>query len=144
MSTAQPRPLRILLVDNHEDSALAMAHLLRRAGHVVTTAHTLAEAFALGTGGTPPDLLLCDNDLPDGDGCELVRRLRAFHGGELPAVAVTGHGEEWVERCREAGYGRFLVKPVLFAELLEAVAATRPRGPPVVGGVPAPFANGRA
>jgi two-component system CheB/CheR fusion protein len=143
MSNAQPRPLRILLVDDHEDSAHAMAHLLRHAGHVVTTAHTLAGALVLGTAGAAPDLLLCDIGLPDGDGCELLRRLRAFYGGrELPAVAVTGHGDEWVERCRDAGYGRFLVKPVAFGELLEAVAAaTRLPGAATLGEVLGPHVN---
>lgn len=73
--------LRILAVDDHEDSARAVAMLLRRAGHEVTTAHTLAGALALGTGSAAPDLLLCDIDLPDGDGCELLRRLRAYYRG---------------------------------------------------------------
>jgi two-component system, chemotaxis family, CheB/CheR fusion protein len=125
MTDRSPRPLRILVVDDHEDSAHAMGALLRRLGHVVTVAHTLAGAVALGTGGAAPDLLLCDINLPDGDGCDLLRRLRADGGGrEQAAVAISGFGDEWVERCRGAGFARFLTKPVKFDEVLEAVAAT--------------------
>ena len=118
------RPLRILIVDDHEDSAHAVALLLRRAGHEVTCAHTVAGAVALGTGRVVPDLLLCDVELPDGNGCDLLRRLRASRGGrELPAIAITGHADEWEQRCRHAGYRGFMTKPVEFAEVLTTVAA---------------------
>ena len=124
MSAGPPGSLRVLIVDDDVVASRALAKLLRHQGHNVTTAHTLAGALALGTHGAAPDLLVCDVDLPDGDGCELLRRLRAFYGGRhMAAVAVTGHGEEWAERCREAGYGWFLIKPLRFEKLLQVVAA---------------------
>jgi CheY-like chemotaxis protein len=118
---------RVLIVDDHEDSAHAMAAMLRHLGYAVTAAHTMTGALTLGTVSGAPAVLLCDVTLPDGDGCELLRRLRAFHGGrEIPAVAITGHGGEWEQRCREAGYNQFLTKPVKFADVLAAVKAMAP------------------
>ena len=118
---------QVLVVDDHEDSAEALAMILRRLGYSVTLAHTLAGALTLGTVSGPPAVLLCDITLPDGDGCELLRRLRAFYGGrELPAIAITGHGNEWEGRCREAGYSRFLQKPVAFEAVVAAVKVMLP------------------
>jgi hypothetical protein len=115
--------LRILVVDDHEDTAHALTRLLRNEGHVVTTAHTTAGAMALVVGQRPVELLISDIGLPDEDGCELLRRLRAFYGRrDLPAVALTGHGEEgMVEECRRAGYHHFLLKPFRFEQVLDAV-----------------------
>ena len=132
-----PTPLRILVVDDHEDSARALARLLRHDGHVVTTAHSITGAMALVVGQRPVDLLLSDIDLPDGNGCQLLDRLRAFYGGrDVAAVALTGHGEEaWIEQCRRAGYRHFLLKPVRFEEVLAVVRTTGSAGslvpPPV-------------
>ena len=139
----QPRALRILLVDDHEASARALARLLRHQGYLVTTAYTFAGALALAAPSTL-DLLICDVDLPDGDGCELLRRLRAFFGGrDIAAIAVTGH-EGWAEECRRAGYARLLSKPLRLDDVLEAVRAACPPhklGGGVVsglGGIPSP------
>ena len=138
MTAAPAAPLHVLVIDDHEDSAHLLARLLRHEGHTVAVAHTLFSALALGT-VVRPGLVICDIDLPDGDGCELLRRLRAFYGGrELSAVAVTGYGNEWVERCHQAGYARFFTKPVEFAALLEVAAALRPHEPRTPGGVPSP------
>jgi CheY-like chemotaxis protein len=142
-SPPAPAPLRILVVDDHEESARALARLLRHEGYVVTTAHSIAGAMALVVGQRPVDLLLSDIDLPDGNGCDLLGRLRAFHGGrDITAVALTGHGEEsWIEECQRAGYRHFLLKPVRFEEVLAVVRSTRSDAPLVrpLGGVPAPL-----
>jgi CheY-like chemotaxis protein len=141
----QPQALRILLVDDHEASVRALARLLRHQGYLVTTAYTFAGALALAAPQTV-DVLICDVDLPDGNGCDLLRRLRTFFGGRtIPAIAVTGH-EGLMDECRRAGYGRFLHKPLRLDDVLEAVRAivpphfpTRPpTAAPALGGVPAP------
>jgi CheY-like chemotaxis protein len=125
-STQPPQvPLRVLVVDDHADSARALTRLFRSEGHDVVTAHSVGAAIELATGQPPVDVLVSDIGLPDGDGCELLRRLREFYGARpLPAVALTGRGDEgWIEDCRRSGYGRFLMKPVKFAEVLDAVKA---------------------
>ena len=140
MSNPPRRVMRILVVDDHESLAQALARLLRHEGHVVTTANTFASALALGTGPDPPDTLVCDIDLPDGDGCDLLRRLVAVRGDRaLPAIAVTGFSEDWVERCRMAGYRQLLTKPFQFAEILKAINALGDHQPRGLGGVPTPI-----
>jgi CheY-like chemotaxis protein len=134
--------LRILVVEDHEDSARALKRLLSHEGHTVSTAHNVADATAIAGAQTDLDLLISDISLPDGDGCELLRRLRGSRGGApMPAIALTGHGEEhWVEECREAGYREFMTKPVVYEQLLAAVRSVRGQdGPPAgLGGIPAP------
>ena len=137
--------MRILVVDDHEDSAHALALLLRRQGYHVTVAHTFAGAVALAADMPALDLLVSDISLSDGNGCDLLRHLRGRGaGGPAHAIALTGHGEEhWVEECRRAGYSHFLLKPVKFDDVLAAVsAASAAEPPPSLGGVPAP-ARGR-
>jgi CheY-like chemotaxis protein len=141
----QSQALRILLVDDHEASARALARLLRHQGFLVATAYTFAGALALAAPNAV-DLLICDVGLPDGDGCELLRQMRAFFGGRtIPAIAVTGH-DGLIDKCRKAGYVRCLSKPLRLEDVLEAVrAAYTPHAlsspgsvAPALGGVPAP------
>ena len=95
-------------------------------------------------------LLISDIGLPDGDGCEVLRRLRAFYGGRpVGAVALSGMGDgPLIEACKRAGYGEFLVKPVTFDQVLAAVRAASSANPqdhnPVrasLGGIPAPLSE---
>jgi hypothetical protein len=130
--------LRILIVEDHEDSAEALTRLLRHAGHSVTTAGTFADATAFAANEPLLDLLISDISLPDGNGCELLRRLRDQRGGaDLAAIALTGHGDEnWIEACKEAGYRELMVKPVAYHQLLATVRSVCEQRNP--GGVPAP------
>ena len=125
MSTAPPRPLCILVVEDHEDSALALAHLLRRDGNDVHVAGGFADALTRAVALPTIDVLICDITLRDGNGCDLLPLLRGRKaGGVTAAVAVTGHtSPEWIEKCRAAGFETFLPKPVAFADLLSAVRA---------------------
>ena len=128
-SSASPSTsLRLLIVDDHQDSARALSRLLRHEGHWVTTAHTVLGALALVVGQPPVDVLISDIGLPDGDGCDLLRRLRAFYGGrEIAALALSGMDDEaLITRCREAGFSQLLVKPVAFEQVVEALKVLRP------------------
>jgi CheY-like chemotaxis protein len=116
------RGLRILVVDDHEGSAQVLARLLSRDGHDVVTAGSAADALTEARWGRPVDLLLSDIGLPDVDGCELLRRLRSMYRRDVPAIAISGNGEQSdVETCRRAGYSQLLLKPIDFPELLAAV-----------------------
>src|SRR5215210_867849 len=142
LDSSRHQPPRILLVDDHEASARALSRLLRSHGYHVTTAYTFNGALALAAAPGVVDLLICDVDLPDGNGCELLRRLRAFFGGRaIPGIAITGH-DGWVEESARAGYGRFLHKPLQLDDVLEAIEALRSPAvadavgaAPVLGGV---------
>jgi CheY-like chemotaxis protein len=134
---------RILVVDDHAESAEVLARLLRHAGHFVTAAPTGADAVAAAASMPTIDAVISNISLPDGDGCELLRLLRERRAGAPRlAIAVTGHGEpECRQRCEQAGYARFLTKPIQVKELLEAVATLQ--APTSLGGVPAPTPNPR-
>jgi CheY-like chemotaxis protein len=117
------RPLCILVVDDHTDSANSLARLFGREGYVALTSGSAAEALACAA-GLRVDVLVSDIALPDIDGCELLRRLRDLYGRDVPAVAITGLGEaHHIEECRRAGYSQSLLKPVLFPQVIEAVKA---------------------
>ena len=115
-------PRRVLLVDDNRDFALSLAALLELEGHDVRTtfeaisAETVAEEFH-------PDIAFLDLGLPNVNGFELARRLRAqpqMNGTVL--VAVTGWGkEEDRRRSREAGFDLHLVKPVEPDQILDEV-----------------------
>jgi DNA-binding response OmpR family regulator len=116
-------PCRVLLV---EDSVLvtdALTILLQSAGHEVRVAALVAEAVALGQAG-PVDVALLDLSLPDGDGMEVLYRLRAAGAVPPVAVALTGRDDPaTIARCTAAGCRAVLLKPVPTRELLARVEA---------------------
>jgi DNA-binding response OmpR family regulator len=123
--------MRILLVEDDDRFADALMPALRRQGFDVSRAATAAVALA-----TPPaDLVLLDLGLPDMDGIEVCRRLRA--DGDIAIIALTARGEE---RDRviglRAGADDYLVKPFGIAELRARIEAVmrrvRPAARPVV------------
>jgi CheY-like chemotaxis protein len=134
--------LRILVVDDHADSAAALALLLKRQGHSVTTAAGVADALVAAAGMDVLDVLVADITLSDGSGCALLPLLRDRRGGPPRlAVAVTGHGDEhWVEECRRAGFDRFLLKPVVLDQLAAAITLPADVHAPALDEVPSPNA----
>ena len=113
-----PAPtLRILLVEDHDDTRAVMQRLLTRWGHTVTLAASVAQARAALAGSTF-DLLLSDVGLPDGTGHEVIAALR--EKSAAPAVAMSGYGMEAdIRRVLDAGFAEHLVKPVAAGRLRE-------------------------
>ena len=112
--------MRILIVEDHLDSAELMARLLRRAGHHVQIAQSVADALAAASGdGTGPfDLALSDVILPDGSGLELMPKLRA--AGVRHGIAISGTAED-AALAGQAGFNAHLLKPVQFDQLLALI-----------------------
>ncbi len=114
----------LLLVEDHRDTLMAMTRLLRRLGHRVTGADSVAAALAAAAGGRF-DVLISDVELPDGTGLDLMRQLSAAGGDgrpPLPGIALTGYGmESDLQQTRDAGFCAHLVKPINFADLEEAI-----------------------
>ena len=101
---------RILLVEDHEATRIAISRLLGRRGYKVEQAVNSAEALRLAAAGKF-DLVLSDIGLPDADGYTLMKRLREAYG--LRGVALTGYGmEDDIERGRAAGFEAHITKPV--------------------------------
>jgi PAS domain S-box-containing protein len=116
--------LSILLVDDNVDSAEMMRDLLVALGHTVELAHDGASALALAALRTP-NVMILDIGLPDMDGAELARRLRALPAlAHTRLVAHTGYGAPHDrEKTSDAGFDFHLVKPVAMADLQAALRA---------------------
>ena len=138
-----PAHCRVLVVDDDPAVADSMAVLLAIEGHEVRTAPHGEVALELAR-GFHPRLVLLDIGLQGMDGYEVARRLRAQQSPNesLCLVAVTGYGhEEARTRARDAGFDRYLVKPVfpetifeLMSEMGDAPAGqTRAEGVQPVG-----------
>jgi signal transduction histidine kinase/ActR/RegA family two-component response regulator len=118
--------LRVLVVDDDQDTRELMTMLLRAAGAKVTTAGSFDEAIAA-LQIVVPDVLLSDVGLAGQDGYELIRQIRAGLVPEargLPAIAVTGlsRAQDRVTLLR-AGFQAHLSKPVEPSELNALIAA---------------------
>ena len=114
--------LRILLVEDHEQTRKTLERLLGRRGHQVTAAATLAEGRKLAAGDSF-DLLLSDLGLPDGSGEELMKEVRETK--HLKGIALSGYGmEEDIQRSLEAGFAAHLTKPINIEALDQAIERT--------------------
>jgi DNA-binding response OmpR family regulator len=126
--------MRVLLVEDHMDTARAMARLLQMNGHAVRTAGTLEGALAVAA-NEPFDWLITDVHLPDGCGLDLLPRLRdraapAGAAGALPSAIVVSGDDRDARPALEAGYVRHLVKPVRYDQLLALIDAPPPAAAP--------------
>jgi DNA-binding response OmpR family regulator len=111
--------MKILLVEDHGDTAQALVRLLTTRGYQVQTAGTVAAGIEAIQRGKF-DLLLCDIGLPDGTGFQLLERVRA--SCKTPALALSGFGmEEDVTKSKQAGFDAHLTKPVNFQKLEAAI-----------------------
>ncbi len=115
-----PKPLRILLVEDHEDTRTALTRLLARWGYAVETADSVKAAREKAEEGEF-DILVSDLGLPDGTGLELMTALRA-RSNALLGIAISGFGmEQDVARSLEAGFSEHLTKPVAGRKLRDAI-----------------------
>lgn len=115
--------LCVLVVDDNDNAAQSMALLLRSRGLEVQVANDGPAALAAAA-ARPPDVVLLDIGLPDMDGLEVARELRARPGGAaMRLVALTGRADP-ADRQRglDAGVNLYLVKPVPPDELLAALS----------------------
>jgi len=115
---------KVLVVDDHLDTAEGVARLLRRRGCSVTVAHDGPAALELAR-ALHPQFVLLDIGLPGMDGYELAVALRAEACcAEAMIVAISGYGQEEDYRLsKNAGFNHHLVKPVDFAQL-ESILST--------------------
>jgi PAS domain S-box-containing protein len=119
------RGLRILVVDDEDDARGLVATILEDCGCCVSTACSAQQALER-LAEEVPDVLLSDIGMPDEDGCDLIRKVRAMpreRGGDIPAAALTAYARpEDRRRMLNAGYSIHLAKPVEPAELVAVVA----------------------
>lgn len=110
-------PLRIFLVENHEDSLRYLTLYLEECGHGVQTARSMQGALE-SLSATRVDVLLCDIGLPDGDGWQLLKKMSE---GGIPcpyAIAMSGFcSRADIEKSRACGFQHHITKPFLPQEL---------------------------
>jgi len=106
---AERQPMRILLVEDHEDTNRSLTSLLRRRGYHVRSAFTFQSALEL-SAKEQFDVLISDLGLPDGSGIDLIQKLAS----KPPlGIALTGFGmEQDIRKSRDAGFHHHLVKPI--------------------------------
>ena len=120
--------LHILIVEDNPDGRESLRELLELWGHRIGLAETgpegVEKAFAL-----HPDIALIDIGLPGMDGNEVARRIRAvLDRNQIALVAMTGYGQpEDRRRALQAGFDRYLVKPVDPAVLSQLLAEVKER-----------------
>jgi CheY-like chemotaxis protein len=125
------RGLSVLVAEDNEINALLMRSLLTRLGHhavIATNGEAALESwFAAKSAGAPYDLVLMDIQMPELDGIETAKRIRADEAGEpgrrTPILALTANTlVEDRYACFEAGMDGFLIKPLDREKLAEALA----------------------
>jgi len=118
LQAAGRQRLRVLVADDNRDNADSSAMLLRMAGHEVRTAYSGREALTIAA-GFEPQIALLDIGMPEMNGYEVARHMRATAwGARMLLVAVTGWGQDDDRRRAEAaGFDHHLAKPVDLATL---------------------------
>ncbi|CAN5253803.1 hypothetical protein BH20ACT5_BH20ACT5_03630 [soil metagenome] len=114
--------MRLLLVEDEERISAFLSKGLRARGYAVDWAPTGTKALERLTVPDPPyDVVVLDLGLPDIDGLEVLRRIRA-RGNAVPVIIVTARsGEEHLARSRELGADDYLVKPFPFRDFLASL-----------------------
>jgi CheY-like chemotaxis protein len=113
------KQLRLIVVEDHANTADALKKFLKAVGYQVFVATDMASALTLAS-AIEFDLLLSDLILPDGDGWELMQRLNAER--HIRAIAFSGHNStEDLERSAQAGFIEHLPKPLCPEKLCAAI-----------------------
>ena len=121
---------KILLIEDNEENRDALSRRLQRRGYQVVIASDGRQGLALAR-SEAPDLVLMDLNLPEIDGWEATRQLRALpETRALPVIALTAHavsGDR--EKALQAGCSDYHTKPVELPRLLGQIEALLKKGP---------------
>jgi len=111
-------PVRILLIEDHRDTASALSITLTARGYTVETVATAKQALGVDLAGLA--LIISDIGLPDGDGLSLLRKLRRKR--RIGAIALSGYGTERdIRASLNAGFAAHLTKPIVIPALVAAI-----------------------
>ncbi len=119
--------MKILYVEDNDDNVYMLKNRLSRAGFTVIVATDGTQGLAMAT-SEQPDLILMDLTLPDIDGEEVTRRIKADPATKgIPVIALTANAmDSDREKAIAAGCDDFDTKPVDMPRLLAKIAALKP------------------
>jgi len=121
--------VRVLLVDDDDDTRQYIADALGAVGARVEQAHSAGEALQR-LQQQRPDVLISDIGMPHEDGYLLIRRVRALppeRGGNVPAIALSAYaGRADVVKAQESGFQLHVSKPATIEQLIEAIKSCTP------------------
>jgi PAS domain S-box-containing protein len=117
--SAHCETLRILLVEDHADTASTLSKLLSASDYKVKTAGSAAAALKL-AGQEPFDLIICDIGLPDASGYDLMKEIKSRY--PMKGIAMSGYGmDEDLRKSRDAGFSDHIIKPANVAQLKRSI-----------------------
>ena len=122
-----PRPLRVLVVDDHRDTVLSLIMLLSEEGYEVHSAYSSRRVMDALT-DFDPDVVVLDIHLPERSGWEVAWTIRYWRGKERPMlIGVSGLYREGADRVLSqlVGFNHYLMKPYAPADLLALIASVR-------------------
>jgi PAS domain S-box-containing protein len=124
------RKLRILLVEDHQDTSVILGRILRKMGHYVVQASTIVAANQAAEEefrGEGLDLVISDLGLPDGSGLEMMKKLSGAH--DVRGIALSGFGRDSdIEQSMAAGFSRHLTKPINVLALRKTIVELMAEG----------------
>ena len=135
------KTVRVLIVDDHEDTADFLAAALRQYGASVSVATSVPAALRVLT-ESPPDVLVSDVSMPGEDGCSLMHRIQTqlVTAPRLVAIALTAHARaEDRDQALAAGFQMYLSKPIEPSRLGYVIQALVNGGPGRPDGPPSPL-----
>lgn len=123
------RGTSVLVVEDDIDNLELLTLCLEGEGADVLAAGSIAAALAV-SNAQRVDVVVSDLELPDGDGCTLLRQLQSRDGsGRLAAIAVSGYSQDqWRSRAAMSGFHRFVAKPYAIDALVGAIVSLKGGG----------------
>jgi CheY-like chemotaxis protein len=122
----------IYIVDDHQDQCMPLMRLLQRVGHDTSCLASGPAALAMLDAGGRPDLIICDVMMPEMDGAEVLRRIRAGAATKmLPVIMYTAvNDEQYHDHLRDLGAVDVWLKARMeFGELMGRLDKHLPHGP---------------
>lgn len=125
LAPVTPAASRMLIVEDHEDTARVLCRILETSGYQVVLARSVLEARTLAA-DQQFDIVISDLGLPDGSGLDLMRDLHSTSNSNMIGIAVSGYGTaEDIRASEEAGFSAHLTKPVDVERLQSAIRSAR-------------------